>query len=151
MPHIFKYYDLIVCCSQDHRRDYIPNPFNSRNAEAEKESIINSFQSSVQQIVSAISTTAANIKCIAISNVDQAVATLGFLPSISAQIASEIYSTLNRIASKAQMSASPQLPHPTDGRQVYSCFAVDISDLLRKLGPAHRYNFFAHIGHYLGA
>ena len=107
-----------------------PIPSTVATLEAEKESIISSFQSSVQRIVSAISTTAANIKCIAISNVDQAVATLGFLPSISAQIASEIYSTLNRIASKAQMSASPQLPHPTDGRQVYSCFAVDISNLL---------------------
>ena len=116
MPHIFGYYDLIVCCSQDHRRDYIFNPSTVATLEAEKESIISSSQSSVQRIVSAISIAAVNIKCIAISNVDQAVATLSSLLSISARIANEIDSTLNNITSKVQMSVSPQIPHPTDGK-----------------------------------
>jgi len=111
-------------------------PSTVATLEAEKESIISSFQSSVQQIVSAFPTATAKIKSTAVSNVDQAVATLSSLLSISAQIASERYSTLNSIASKVQMSASPQLPHPTDGKASYPRFAVDISDLLRKFGPA---------------
>jgi hypothetical protein len=93
-----------------------PIPSTVATLEAEKEYIISSFQSSVQQIVSAFSTAIANIESIAVSNVDQAVVTLSSLLSISAQIASEIYSTLNSIASKVQTSASPQLPHPTDGK-----------------------------------
>lgn len=91
-------------------------PSTVATLEAEKESIISSFLSSVQQIAPAISTASANIKSIAVSNVDQAVATLCSFLSISAQIAGEIYLTLNSIASKVQTSASPQLPHPADGK-----------------------------------
>ena len=151
MSQILKYYDFIICCSQDHRRDYILNPFNCRDAWS-WEGIISSGQSSVQQIVSAISTVAAKIKSIAVSSVDQAVATLSSLLSISGQIASEIYSTLNSIASKVQMSIFPQLPHLTDGKASVLTFCCrHLWSSLEARPCPHRCNFFAHIGHYLGA